>query len=226
VILLAGAAAAQPRFETAEIRPSKDVRESRGRFLPNGDVAVLNTTLKELITVAYEAQEGTVVGASGWMASDHYDLIAKAPANTPMNTLRLMLRPLLADRFKLSVHTENRVMPVLAVVVAKPSPKLRPSAGSGPQSCAWLSSVAGRECRNLTMSDLALQLPIWGLTKVGRPVVDLTGLKGAYDFTLDWKTNTTVPEALDQIGLRLEQRQAAVPVVVIDRAERIGAGVR
>jgi uncharacterized protein (TIGR03435 family) len=225
-ILALGAVAAQqpPRFQTADIHLSKDVRESRGRFLPGGDVAVLNTTLKELITVAYEAQEGTLIGVSGWMETEHYDLIAKAPPNTPMNTLRLMLRPLLAERFQLAVHTEQRAMPVLALVVAKPSPRLRPSARTGAQRCSWLPAVAERECVNLTMSDLALQLPIWGLSKLGRPVVDLTGLKGAYDFNLNWKVDTTVPQALDQIGLKLEERQHAVPVIVVDRAVRPGAG--
>jgi uncharacterized protein (TIGR03435 family) len=213
-----------PRFQTAEIHASKDIRESRGRFLPNGDVAVLNTTLKELIAVAYEAQEGTIAGVSGWMESEHYDLIAKAPPNTAMNTVRLMLRPLLAERFKLTVHTEQRTMPVLALVVAKPSSALRPSSASGTQSCAWAANATERQCRNLTMPDLALQLPVWARTKLGRPVVDVTGLKGAYDFTLNWKSDTNVPQALNQIGLKLEERQHAVPVIVVDRAERIGAG--
>src|SRR5215831_17068444 len=97
-----------PRFVTAGIRPSKEIRESRGRFLPNGDVAVLNTTLKELITVAYSLQDNMIAGGPPWIAIDHYDLIAKAPPNTPMDTLRLMLRALLAEKFKLAVHTENR----------------------------------------------------------------------------------------------------------------------
>jgi uncharacterized protein (TIGR03435 family) len=217
-----------PRFMTAEIRVSREIRESRGRFLPNGDVAVLNTTLKELIAVAYEAQEGTIAGVSGWMESEHYDLIAKAPPNTPMNTLRLMLRPLLSERFKLATHTEQRTMPVLALVAAKPSARLRASATPGAQSCRWVGDApqnTQRECRNLTMADLALQLPAWNKSKLGRPVVDSTGLKGPYDFTLNWREpGTTLTEALDQIGLKLTQRQQAIPVIVVDHAERIGAG--
>jgi uncharacterized protein (TIGR03435 family) len=226
ILVCAALAQPQTRFLSADIGPSKDLRESRGRFLPNGDVAVLNTTLKELISVAYEAQEGTISGATGWMESEHYDLIARAPANTPMNTLRLMLRPLLAERFKLAIHTEQRTMPVLALIVAKTSPKRRSSSGTAAESCQWIGSVPQsmqRDCHNLTMRDLASQLPSWSKTKLGRPVVDQTGLKGAFDFTLDWREpGMTTAEALDQIGLKLEERQSAVPVVVIDRAERIG----
>jgi uncharacterized protein (TIGR03435 family) len=217
-----------PHFETAEIHLSKDVRESRGRFLPNGDVAVLNTTLKELITVAYQAQEGTIAGVSGWMETEHYDLIAKAPPNTPMNTLRLMLQPVLAERFQLAVHTEQRMMPVLALVVAQRVATLKPSPVAGSEACSWTGAAPDhlqRECRNLTMADLALQLPTWAKTKLSRPVVDLTGLKGTYDFTLNWREpGTTVPEALAQIGLKLEERQHAMPVIVVDRALRPGAG--
>jgi uncharacterized protein (TIGR03435 family) len=229
VFLIASLATAQPpRFQSADIHLSKDIRESRGRFLPNGDVAVLNTTLKELITVAYEAQEGTIAGVSGWMETEHYDLIAKAPPNTPMNTLRLMLRPLVAERFQLVVHTEQRVMPVLALVVAKRAATLKPSAIAGSETCRWTGTAPDhlqRECRYLTMADLALQLPAWTKTKLSRPVVDLSGLKGAYDFTLNWREpGTTVPDALDQIGLKLEERQHAMPVIVVDRAVRPGAG--
>jgi uncharacterized protein (TIGR03435 family) len=230
VILSAALAIAQhtPRFLTAEIRLSKEIRESRGRFLPSGDVAVLNATLKELVTVAYEAQEGTIAGTSGWMESEHYDLIAKAPPNTPMNTLRMMLRPLLADRFKLGVHAEQRTMPVLALMVSKPSSRLRASAGPGAQTCRWVGDAprsTQRECRNLTMADLALQLPAWNKSKLGRPVVDSTGLKGPYDFRLNWREpGTALTEALDQIGLKLTERQQPIAVIVVDHAERIGAG--
>jgi uncharacterized protein (TIGR03435 family) len=225
---MAGLLAAQPapRFSSAEIRPSNDIRESRGRFLPNGDVAVLNTTLKELIAVAYEAQEGTIAGTSGWTETEHYDLIAKAPPNTPMNTVRLMLRPLLGERFQLAVHTERRVQLVLALVVAKRVATLKPPATPGTQSCRWTGAPPDRlqrECRNLTMADLALQLPAWTKTKLGHPVVDSTGLPGAYDFTLSWREpGTTITEALDQLGLKLEERRTAVPVVVVDRAVKPG----
>ena len=208
---------APPRFLTAEIHPSKDIRESRGRFLPNGDVAVLNTTLKELITVAYSLQDNMIAGGPPWVATDHYDLIAKAPPSTPMDLLRLMLRSLLAERFKLAVHTENRTVPVYALVIAKSPPMLaaaRP--GGGAQDCRW--NGANRECRNLTMADLALQLPAWSKSKLDRPVVDLTGLKGAYDFTTVWKDGATASDAVAQLGLKLDPRTHAVPVIVIDRA--------
>ena len=209
-----------PRFLTAEIHPSNNLRESRGRFLPNGDVAVLNTTLKELITVAYQAQEGTVAGTAGWMETEHYDLIAKAPPNTPMNTLRLMLRPVLAEQFKLAVHTEQRSIPVLALSVAKRSSLLKPSVSAGSESCSWTNSDTGDlACRNLTMADVALQLPGWARFKPPRPVIDRTGLPGAYDFHLTLRERG-IDGILSQLGLKLEERQQSIPVIVVDRADR------
>lgn len=220
ILALPALAQAPPRFLTAEIHPSNNLRESRGRFLPNGDVAVLNTTLKELITVAYEAQEGTVVGATAWMETEHYDLIAKAPPNTPMNMLRLMLRPLLAEQFKLAVHSEQRTRPVLALLVAKRSAVLKPSVSAGSESCSWTNAGTGDlACRNLTMADVALQLPGWARLKLPRPLVDRTGLSGAYDFHLTLRERGT-DTILDQLGLKLEERQQSIPVIVVDRAER------
>jgi uncharacterized protein (TIGR03435 family) len=220
VLTFAATAQPSPRFLSAEIHPTKNLRESRGRFLPNGDVAVLNTTLKELITVAYEAQEGTVFGASGWMETEHYDLTAKAPPNTPMNTLRLMLRPLLAEQFHLAVHSEQRTIPVLALALTKRSPMLKPSAAAGQENCAWSNPGAGElTCRNLTMADVTLQLPTWAKTKLPRPVIDRTGLSGRYDFHLTLREGGISP-VLDQLGLKLEERQQAIPVIVVDRADR------
>jgi uncharacterized protein (TIGR03435 family) len=219
LVVVCEVAAQTPQFLTADIHATTNIRETRGRSLPNGDIAVLNTTLKDLVTVAYEAQEGTVVGASGWMASEHYDLIAKAPPGTSMDTVRLMLRPLLAERFRLAVHVEPRMTTVLALVVAHPSAALRKSSTPGAPVCTVLSGAVGRQCSNLTMAELARQLAIWPGTKASLPIVDRTGLDGGYDFQV-----IEGPAKLDPLGLKLEQRRQPIPVVVIDHAEPIRAG--
>src|SRR5262249_52145144 len=135
-------------------------------------------------------------------------------------------RPLLAERFQLSVHAEERAMPALALVVARRSPVLKRAATSGPQTCRWTGAPPDhlqRECHNLTMADLALQLPTWTKTKLGRPILDSTALSGAYDFTLNWsEPGTSITDALDQLGLKLEERRSPVPVIVVDRAVRPG----
>jgi uncharacterized protein (TIGR03435 family) len=225
-VLLALTAFAQPvpRFESAEISASNGPGDTKGRFNPNGRIDVPYTTLKELIAVAYGVQESMIDGAPAWCASDHFQLTAQAPPNTPMNAVRLMLRPLMAERFKLAVHTGERMMPVYGLVVARRSPRLHPSPRQGPQSCQWTSAAGGqpvRECRNLSMADLALQLPAWDAAAIDRPVVDATELRGTFDFSLLWKPNgPAAREALDQIGLKLEPRQHRMQVIVVDRAER------
>src|SRR5262249_31940492 len=111
---------------------------------------------------------------------------------------------------------ETRTRRLCGLGGARTPPMLAPARG-GAQDCRWTGS--NRECRNLTMADLALQLPAWSKTKLDRPVVDLTGLKGAYDFTTVWKdAGTTVPDALAQLGLKLDPRTHAVPVVVVEGA--------
>jgi uncharacterized protein (TIGR03435 family) len=95
------------------------------------------------------------------------------------------------------------------------------------------------------MADLAMQLPGWGRARIDRPVVDLTGIKGPYDFTLQWtmpnggrgdgpradgapaapaEPGTTIFAALDQVGLKLEARKHPMSVIFVDHAERDPTG--
>ena len=84
--------------------------------------------------------------------------------------------------------------------------------------------------KNASMADLALILQF----HVDRPVVDQTGLKGRFDFKLQWApgdTQPTAPDAppslftaiQDQIGLKLERAKAPAATLVIDKVERPGA---
>jgi uncharacterized protein (TIGR03435 family) len=93
----------------------------------------------------------------------------------------------------------------------------------------------------MSMEELAASMPRWGMAnRIDLPVVDLTGIEGAYDFQLEWSApaggedagkgdasvaadpgGSTIFDALGRIGLKLEQRKRPVSVVVIDRVERI-----
>jgi uncharacterized protein (TIGR03435 family) len=115
----------------------------------------------------------------------------------------LMRQALLADRFKLKVHFETRVMPIYELLVAKGRPKLTP-AKEPPPAPTTVPSEPGNPLRRgdmlqgirvlrktPTITEMTVKrepMDAWVLMSflgLGRPVVDKTGLKGKYDFTLN-----------------------------------------
>jgi uncharacterized protein (TIGR03435 family) len=86
-----------PQFEVADIKLSDGTRDAKIQFLPGGRVDLPNVTVKSLIMVSYGVQENMITGGPKWTDSDHFDIVAKAPPDTPRSALRLMLQPLLAE---------------------------------------------------------------------------------------------------------------------------------
>jgi uncharacterized protein (TIGR03435 family) len=234
-----------PAFEVADIKPTTGTSPNGGKIqiLPGGRLELPEITIKSLIMAAYGVQDDMIIGGPAWIESDHFDIVARTPADTPRDQIRLMMQPLLAERFKLAIHREEKQKPVYVLVVAKDGPRLAKSSG-GPAQCQWNPLGKGmiqRECHNMSMRDLADSMPRWGMARIDLPVVDMTGLEGAFDFKLEWAVpggggddakadgaNTTpdpigatVFDAMAQIGLRLEPRKRPVSVVVIDHIERL-----
>ena len=225
---------AAPEFEVAEVRANNSGQLGiQGAFLPGGQLSLRNMPMKELIVQAYKA--GDVTGGPNWIESDRFDIVAKASPNTPVDTVRLMLQTLLAERFKLMIHREQKATPVYALVAGKGGPKLQPAAGSGQPKCGPGQGAEGQNhmvCTSFTTADLADWLPTRiAPSYIDRPVVDLTGLKGTFDFKLDWvpgaptddlAAGATVFDALEkQLGLKLEERKQPMPVIFIDHIERV-----
>jgi uncharacterized protein (TIGR03435 family) len=238
----AQSASRPPEFEVATVRVNDSGQTAvQGGIRPGGQVSVRNIPMKELIVQAYKV--GGVAGGPNWLDSERFDIIAKAPPNTPEDTLRLMLQTLLTERFKLAIHREQKITAVFALVAARGGFKLQASAGSGQPKCGRGQGAEGLNhtaCTNITMADLADWLPTRiAPSFIDRPVVDLTGLKGPYDIQLDWvprplvgnaadpasadvAAGATVFDALDkQLGLKLEERKLPMPVIVIDHIERV-----
>lgn len=133
------AADATLTFDVASVKPTK----TRGRVSvvsePNGRFTMTNVPAELMLLIAYQLQAYQIVGAPSWLQSERYDLIAKAPdgwlaesgGTAGPGPLQFMLRNMLADRFKLKVHTETREMPIYALVLShgdgKLGPKLQPS---------------------------------------------------------------------------------------------------
>jgi uncharacterized protein (TIGR03435 family) len=138
-----------------------------------------------------------------------------------------MLQQLLADRFALRLHRETKEITIYSLIVGKNGPKLKEGGSAGPYlSRPSPGRLAGQRA---SMSSLASALA----GNLGRPVIDNTGLKGGYDFSLEW-TADAAPDAVpadtsgpslftalqDQLGLRLESKKAPIEVLIIDRAEK------
>ena len=233
-------------FEVATIKPV-DPDAKAGRYIimqGNNRFVEKAYTLKLLIAAAYDLNPRTISGGPGWIESDHYDILAVTPGEIrPSHDEQMsMLRNLLADRFKLTFHREQKVFSIYELTVAKSGPKLKPSTAAPEDPPALISTVYPQRivmpARNATMSDLArlMQRAI-----LDRPVVDKTGLSGRYDFDLEWAPDETqfggeVPVApadapspplfsaiQQQLGLRLEATRGPVAALVVDKAERPSA---
>ena len=266
-VLLAGLAFGQ-EFEVADVKVNKLDQPASGDFLPGGQVTLRGVTMKTLIGIGWKESrvlpelsvmsiaitpaiaqfnnvaENYLKGAPPWLNEDRFDVVAKAPPGTPADTIRLMMQKLLADRFHLAVHKEEKVMKVYAMVVAKGGAKLKPGQSTGNLVCDRSitdDNMYHRQCHGLTMGELAQLLPSFAPRFFeGRPVVDFTDLKGAWDFRLDWTpltgglagldapagtefdTGTTIFSTLEKnLGLKLEKRDQPMPILVIDKIDRV-----
>ncbi|MGH9575625.1 MAG: TIGR03435 family protein [Candidatus Acidiferrales bacterium] len=170
-------------FEVATIKPTAP-DWNRGRFIRMEgahQLVVRNHVLRTLIAAAYNLNPKTVTGGPAWIDSEHYDI----------DRQMAMLQTLLADRFDLKFHREERQLPIYALKVANAGPKLKAStasAGSFPQGPPPLLFVVALPTVNLparyaTTAELA---SVFQRTVLDRPVIDETGLVGRYDFDLEF----------------------------------------
>jgi uncharacterized protein (TIGR03435 family) len=239
VVAFGQATTATPAFDVASVRPS---RRSVGpdynnqlTYTPTG-ITARNVTLKRLVAEAYHLQLNQVLGP-GWLDQSEYDIDARAAGVGTREQMALMLRSLVAERFKLTRHTEMREMRVYELVVGKSGSKIRPF-----NDGETVTTQAGfhfhgdlRQFADL----LAVQLSIPAADNPAEParasasqipVLDKTGLPGIFDFSVDIHPElgtdmfTLWQRALeDQLGLRIESRKGNVAVSVVDEAERIPA---
>jgi uncharacterized protein (TIGR03435 family) len=209
----------EPAFEVASVRPNRS-RDVGTNFDIRGDrFTAINATLRELIRVAYRIRDLQIADAPDWLASERYDVIAKAAAPLKMSAFPLELRPLLAERFRLKVHHETREAAIYALVVASPDGKLGPAlhpveVDRCPEAMARADArarsgqppftpVPGQrmECGlgfnpgilnggSVTLGPMVQRLS----AIVGRVVIDRTGLQGRFDFDLTWTADGN-PEA-------------------------------
>ena len=268
-----------PAFEVAAITPNHSGGGRNGnkgtiRSLPGGRFTAINVTLRELIDAAYQLEPSApLTGAPSWVDSDRFDVVAKAPGNvddgirdavkdggakekvaatrsdSPSDE-QLMLRALLAERFKLVLRTESREQPIYALTLVRSNGQVGPQLTRSTVDCG--TTVAGKggklaacgvktgpgmlTARGTTMAQIAASLS----EAVHRTVADRTGLTGAFDASLMWtpdQAQSPGPRAApskradpngpslftalqEELGLKLESARGAADAFAVDHVVR------
>jgi uncharacterized protein (TIGR03435 family) len=226
VLTAASASAQTPEFELATIKPSDPaatiaIRRSGHRISTTG------TSLLFLIGWAYDIHTDRIYGKPNWLDNVRYDVIASAPVETQL-ALQKRMQALLADRFQLAVHRETRDLSVYTLIEAKGGHKLHlspapESMGQNPFQMPGRGQMVGTQ---VSAEMLAKVLS----NQLDHSVQDQTGLKGVFDFKLEWEPDSSAPAEArtgpglftalqEQLGLKVESRKAPVEVLVIDRVE-------
>ena len=255
-------AAPPAEFEVASIKPSLPDAPQMGR-IQNGRVDVQGFPLKDLITAAWQINSDDLIVVPKWTESAKFNLVAKiatepgAPPQFDDDDLRAMLRALLIDRFKMKVHMEDRLVPAYTLTAVKP--KLQKADPANRTGCKEGPGADGKDprlanpilsrlftCQNMTIGQFAELIPARMNGYVRTPVLDSTGIEGAYDFTLSFSAvgllqsgggrggDASAPGASDpngalsfpdavnkQLGLKLEPQKRMIPVLIIDHVEEM-----
>jgi uncharacterized protein (TIGR03435 family) len=257
------------QFDVATIKPALPDAKLQGR-INGGQIDLRGTTLKFLITFAWDLNPNdseVLVGTPKWLDSDKFDILAKASSDTLANTgparppidiedLRAMLQGLLTERFQMKTHKEDR--PVSAYTLTAVNPKMKKADPLSRTRCAEGPGPDGKDpriaspilnrlvsCQNMTMAQIGDEFQRIAAGFIFSPVLDATGIKGSWDFTLSFSSADLVKgsaagsgdatasgaasepngalsffDAVNkQLGLKLEKEKRPVPVLVIDHIE-------
>ena len=220
-------------FEVVSIKPSQSAGPRSGVRAQAGNLTGKNVTLKQLMAYANDIPGYLLLGPD-WIETDGYDVAAMAKNSPSATELRLMLRTLLEDRFKLKTHRETKEIPAYWLVIADGGPKLR----DPKEEESFNSALGGKSpfrpgfaavFSNKSLPEFAERLG----RPMDRPLVDKTDIQGRYWFQLEWAdepdqagrqyllVGTNLLTALrEQVGLTLEEGKAKVVILMIDSAEK------
>jgi uncharacterized protein (TIGR03435 family) len=265
--------AAPVEFEVASVKPSVEsanvmANVSRGLHIDGAMVSFNGMPLKWFVHYAYTVKESQVSGPA-WLNAERFDIVAKLPAGATREQIPAMMQALLADRFKMTLHRESKESSVYALVVAKGGMKMKespldPDTDDGPGKANVDVNVVGSERgatinmgkgasvafegQRLVAKKVTMVYLVDSLARfVDRPVVDMTGLTGTYDCTLDYnlddvralilssappgtplpprqaevgETTVSLMDSLAAVGLKMEPRKAPLDLLVIDHVEK------
>lgn len=261
-------------FEVASIRPSAPLSQqvTAGVHIDGAQVSCLLLSLRDYIRWAYKVKDYQI-SAPEWMAGARFDITAKVPPGTTPEQVGQMVQSMLTERFGMKLHHETRELPVYALAPQKGGAKLKESPKDPPKEAAdaakgSVNVVAQGDSGGTTVDMGGGASFSFGNNKIegrkmgmaaftetlasftDKPVIDMTGLTGLYDFTLEFTPEdframmiraavqrgvTMPPEALkmmdsapgdsmgvalEKLGLTLESRKAPIDMLVIDHMEK------
>jgi uncharacterized protein (TIGR03435 family) len=234
-------AAVSPAFDAASVKIHAAGAAEEGGNGPwiqtsPGSVTMRNAKLLWCLGWAYDVKDWLISGPE-WTNSERYDIVAKAERAVSVAQLKLMLRALLVERFKLLLHHETKEFPVGVLVLGKNGSKnLSPAAVTsppdGPRPVGGKQGPSALLYKSVSMSDFAERLGGPPPIGVGERVVDGTGIAGAFDITLKVNSESFMgsrDEFADflkaaieqQFGLKIVQRRMPLDTLVIDQGNRI-----
>ena len=260
-----------PKYDVATIKPTADSSGmQRFMFTPDG-ISITGVPIQMLLTEAFHVEDDHIIGAPGWVKTNRYDVQAKVSAEDAprldklkFDERRSMIVPLLVERLNLKYHHETREMTGYTLVVAKGGPKMKasevqpppdakpPDAGANPKAGdpaqqrpqqRRMLRFMGRGHLEAEGSDTPMLARVLS-QQLGRTVTDMTGLKGNYDYTLQWTPDDAPPPTpgagggaprednggdavgpslftalQEQLGLKLESSKGMADVIVIDHID-------
>jgi uncharacterized protein (TIGR03435 family) len=243
-----------PAFEAVVIKRNTSGSQSMSAgSQPGGLQRVVNGPIATIFGNAYRSESGEVRGAPDWFNTERYDLTARIVGKPTPEQSRALWRALFAERMQLKAHLETEERPIYHLVVARADGRLGPNIKPGPVDCAARRAASDRggqlpppplasngmtACSTrfsggvITTGGQTMERVASSVSGVaGRMVVDRTGLKGDYEFTLEYSTTRPGDPAADdksniftalqeQLGLKLEPARGPVEFVVIDQIER------
>ncbi len=272
MFLVCAAVAFGQEFEVASIRlASQDAQNqtSAGIHTDGAMVRYSALDLKLYLGIAYHLKNYQI-SAPDWMTSERWDITARLPEHSDSKQIPNMLQALLRDRFQMNTHRETRDLAVYGLVVDKGGLKMKASSEeAAPSGAAAGQSVDLRgqtvnygNGSSLTFGENKFEGKKFSITSLAdvlsrfadRPVVDMTGLAGEYDFTMEFSpddframmtraataqgtavspgavkfadasASDTLFSAVEKLGLKLEPRKGPTEMLVVDDALKTPTG--
>ena len=243
VLWLNASVAAQEAFEVASVKRRQNVDITQVKppmFFPDGRWVAQGATLSLILRSVYGLPLSRIVGLPSWVASERFDIDARAPAGATTTQMQAMAQRLLADRFDLRTHWDQRVSEVFVLVLAQPSGELGRGLRRATCQRADSSNACGERITTAPSGAYRLQLrdrPLADLliisgarAEVGDSIEDRTGLVGRFDIDLEFVPRSALSgqDTLDvglpygaaianQLGLRFERREEPVDFLVIEK---------
>jgi uncharacterized protein (TIGR03435 family) len=235
-VLLISAAVGQPVFEVASVRASAGGKGEGSRReniqASPGSLNMRNVSLKSAIRWAYHVMDYQISGPD-WLGFERFDIAAKAASPVPEDQLRLMLQPLLAERFKLTLHRETKELPAYLLVVAKGGIKFHESQTTDGEPVVNPDKTHMTvEVNGVTATQFVEMLSNF----LHAPVVNNTGLSGRYDAKVNFgkylpdgtgkegafdPIGTILTGLQEELGLKVESKKLPLDLLIIDHAEKV-----